>query len=120
MQKIYISGMITRDPNYMAKFRDAEEILTDRNEGTYFLNPTKVPVCKPAICNPSENPDHPEVEEYKHSWACYMKYTMRAMLSCDGIVLLPDWRDSKGAQLEQYVAAACGLTVYYMDELLKI
>lgn len=38
------------------------------------------------------------------SWADYMRRDITDMLVCDGIALLPNWGDSKGARLEIFIA----------------
>ena len=41
-----------------------------------------------------------------HPWEHYMRAGLSAMLTCDTIALLPDWSKSRGAWLEQNLAAA--------------
>ena len=41
-----------------------------------------------------------------------MRLSIKAMLGCDGVVVLSDWEGSKGAKLEHDVAIACGLHVH--------
>lgn len=52
----------------------------------------------------------------KVEWLGEFKSTMRKdfveLLKCDGIVLLPGWKESEGARYEQTVAAVSGLDVY--------
>ena len=47
----------------------------------------------------------------KHSWECYLKGDLRAMLQCDGVALLPAWHMSPGARLEVNTAYAVGMDV---------
>lgn len=43
------------------------------------------------------------------SWNEAMKYDIREMLRCDGVVLLANWDDSKGACIEARLAADLGM-----------
>jgi hypothetical protein len=43
------------------------------------------------------------------SWEDAMKYDLRKMLKCDGVALLPSWRDSKGAIIEARLAKDVGI-----------
>ena len=44
--------------------------------------------------------------EQSHSWECYMKYDLIALLDCAAIVTLPEWNLSPGACLEKHVAVS--------------
>jgi hypothetical protein len=45
------------------------------------------------------------------TWDWYMREALQMMLGCDEVVLLPGWRESKGATLEVHVAEALGMRV---------
>lgn len=45
------------------------------------------------------------------TWDWYMREALKMMLGCDELVLLPGWRESKGACLERHVAEALGILV---------
>ena len=45
------------------------------------------------------------------SWIAAMRKTLALLLVCDGVALLPDWKDSKGAGIEARLAADLGLDV---------
>ena len=87
---VYISGIITGDPGYMAKFRGEEERL--RSLGYRPVNPAGI---VPA--------DVPREKA--------MRAAVRAMLQCEGVSLLPGWQRSKGARIEANLACALGLDV---------
>ena len=42
-------------------------------------------------------------------WIEAMRVSLRAMLGCDGVAMLPGWQRSAGARLEQSVAVAVGM-----------
>jgi hypothetical protein len=90
-KKIYLSGKITGDPYYAIKFKSAEYPLT--KAGYMVVNPCLV---VPANCA---------------SWTEAMKLALREMLVCDGVALLPDWKNSKGAKIEERLARNIGLEV---------
>ena len=90
MKKIYISGKITGDPDYREKFKEEAARL-------YYLGYYPV---NPAAMVPSDK-----------SWAAAMKIVVSAMLLCDGVSLLPDWKKSKGAKIEVKLARKLGMDV---------
>ncbi len=47
------------------------------------------------------------------SWQEHMRVDLAALLTCEVIVMLPGWQQSRGAQLEKTVAEAIGLSVVY-------
>ena len=44
-------------------------------------------------------------------WPVAMRECLKHLLTCDMIVMLPDWQQSRGARLEHQVAVAIGLEV---------
>lgn len=76
--KVYISGGITKDFNYMEKFKNAEEKLAKM--GHIVLNPTWI---KAGL----------SYEEHMH-------IDLAMIDVCDALYMLPDWKDSKGANVE--------------------
>jgi len=95
--KIYISGAITNDPDYLAKFDRVEKHLTALN--FEVVNPTKL--------------QHDHNKSYKN----YMKEDIRELLNCDAIFMIYGWDKSAGAKLEKKVADACGLEAIYGGEI---
>ena len=47
------------------------------------------------------------------TWDDAVRNDIRKMLECDEVHLLPDWQDSRGAQLERDIALRLGMQVVY-------
>lgn len=93
--KVYISGMITGLPieTARANFARAEAELSAR--GFTVINPTKNGL------------------NVESSWNDHMKADIKLLLDCDTIFMLQDYKQSKGALLEHYIAKELGLEVEY-------
>ena len=110
--KVYVSGPITHhtgpDP-----FGPAAETLKAR--GHEVLNPKDVPACPRKNCVKLPH----EIEKgWDHSWACFLKHDLAAMLTeCDAILMLDGWQDSHGARLELTVASATGMYVMFLKDI---
>lgn len=91
MSKVYISGKVTGLRNYKAIFEEAEKKLNAL--GLMPINPVK----------------NGEVPGWK--WEDYMKKDIKLLLDCDFIYRLPNWNESKGAQIENELAKTLGIPV---------
>lgn len=90
-RKIFISGKITGDRSYKAKFdRVAAEL---RDEGYIVLNPATLPMGL----------------EYRD----YARICMAMLEAADTILLLPDYTQSHGAKLEKQHAKYIGKEIAY-------
>lgn len=94
-QKIYISGKITglKESDALELFNKAEEHLKEL--GYDVVNPMTI--------------------EHNHSksWADYMRADLIAMLKCDAVYMLDNWRDSKGATVERNLAFSLDFDIIY-------
>lgn len=97
--KVYISGKITDDPNYKQKFKNAELFL--RLAGFEVVNPA-------------------DQEVTGKPWNWYMRKDIKLLVKCGAIYLLQDWKESKGAKLEHYIAKKLGMKIYTISDLSKI
>ncbi len=75
------------------------------------------------IISPHES--HPFMETRDTTtkeWQALLKEDIRILLDCQGIILLRGWSNSKGAQLECYVAVKLGMPVKFLrgDEVVDI
>ncbi len=66
-------------------------------------------VCSPAEVNPNPNDGR--------TWADYMRRDIPALLGCDAVAVLNNWRDSKGARLEVHIARELGMPVVCAETL---
>lgn len=97
--KIYISGRITENPQYMQDFAHAEQVLNFSN-----INGQKFDVVNPTKVSPFDE---------NKTWRDYMREDIKALVDCDAIYMLCGWRRSKGARLERRIAIKLGLEVIY-------
>lgn len=88
---LYVVGPVTgRDNLNREAFAEAARALTDAG---HF----------PSLPHRNVPPDAP--------WADAMRLSIRAMLRCEGVARLPDWRSSKGARIESQLARWIGMPV---------
>lgn len=92
--KVYISGKITGDINYMRKFLMVADAVYE--SGHTPLNPANLP----GGMSPAD----------------YMRINFAQMDSADAIIFLPDWKDSRGALLEHLWAEYVGKPRYYIAD----
>jgi len=90
----YVAGKITGLPkaHVQGKFNLITNQLTDM--GYIVVNPQ-------AIADDSK------------TWDDAVRNDIKKMLECDEVHLLPDWQDSRGAQLERDIALRLGMQVVY-------
>ena len=91
--KFYIAGKITGDPNYKKKFKYAEKKLKSKGH---------------SIMNPAALGDYKEF-----TWIDYMAVTHEMQKRCDAVLMLEDWKDSRGATKEFEYAKALKQEIYY-------
>lgn len=93
--KVYISGAITNNPNYIEQFDAAEKTLVAA--GHEVVNPAKVNMPLP------ESTTHEE----------FMHVSFALMDLCDTILLLDSWVNSKGAHMEMEYAMRHKMTIVF-------
>ena len=84
--KVYISGKISGLDIELAKksFQEAENKMLEL--GHEVINPLKLP------------------DNHDKSWESYMRVCITYLTLCDAIYMLDGWENSKGANLEYYLA----------------
>ena len=95
MSKFYISGAITGTDDYMERFAEAENELTER--GYSVINPAKV------------NAQLPEDTTYEQ----YIKMSLAMLEMCDSIYMMGGWQNSSGACLEYQYAKTLGKNIIF-------
>lgn len=93
--RIYISGPITNNQNYMEDFERAERRLKEEYPDAEIINPAKISQLLPK----------------SFSWGDYMAICIPLVFRADIVYLLEDWENSKGACLEKEIAEQCDKTI---------
>ena len=100
-RRIYLSGPMSGIPRseYQRKFCEAERIL--HRHGYGVINPCNVWACRfPWIYKAMEF-----CLGHSKAYAIILAYDLLLLMTrADGIAMLPGWRASRGAQIENYVA----------------
>lgn len=93
----YIAGPMTGYPefNYPSFLDKAAEL---RSSGKSVISPAEI---------------HPAEPLMPVDW--YLRRDLAVLVMCSHIVLLPGWKNSKGAQLEHHVATALGMKIIYPE-----
>lgn len=103
---IYCAGPITGIPDFRERFTRA--VLEVQLLGHVPINPCEV--TKAAGIDDDGS---------TAVWLACMKADIRALLACDGIYLLRDWENSRGARLEKLVAEGLDMEIIYQPDYQK-
>lgn len=96
--RIYLAGKITGDPNYKQKFVEGVEILKNRGfKAEDIVNP--VELCQEGW-----------------SWLRCMLRCLRLLCGCGWVAMLLDWKESRGAKIEHFVAQLFGKNIFYLNQ----
>lgn len=96
-KKIYISGAVTGiEISAVLFFEKAEKKLID--QGFEVVNPMTL--------------------EHNHdlTWNSYMRTDLKALLDCDYIYMLSNWKNSRGAKIEHNLAKELEIGVIFQSE----
>mgnify|MGYP001563265963 FL=1 len=109
--RIYVAGAISSDPDYVKHFAAGKRAV--RQAGY-------VPVLPPNL-QPSGYDHKTFIEENQGATPMallreFLKNDIACLLDCDGVALLPTWKQSTGARVEQGVARGVGLPVWEINE----
>ena len=98
---IYISGKITGAPNQNKhKFSNATEYLM--KFANVVLNPHTLPA------------------NHDRSWVSYMKVCIMALCRADKVVVLDDWKQSRGAIREVIIAKWLNIPVVAIEDMQEV
>lgn len=117
-RKIYISGPISADvpgadyEERKERFHRAEVNL--RSLGYDPVNPLWVNACEDLRCGGYL--DETERGRFRHTWHCYLRYDLKALVDCEMIAMLPGWFLSKGARLEFAMAEGLEMDILNLTE----
>jgi len=108
--RVYIAGPMSghEDLNFPAFHAAAAEY---RTRGAFVINPAEINSAEVQTAMSGTL----TAEQYHAHWARCMKKGINALMTCDGIVMLPGWQKSRGAKLERHIARNLGLTITYKD-----
>jgi hypothetical protein len=95
--KIYLSGSIKHDPNYVKKFAKWQEELELKDIWDEVVNPVTITAHQPDF-----------------GYHDFMREDIRAMLDCTHIAFIPGWEQSTGARVELTVAVAIGIKIVFL------
>ncbi len=90
----YIAGKIAGLPHHDVKVKFDRIASKLKNLGYQVIKPATIS---------DNNP----------TWEDVMRADIKRLLECDEIHMLPDWQESKGAQLERDIAMRLGMEVVY-------
>jgi hypothetical protein len=109
----YVSGQISglAHEEFVANFARGFALL--ERQGMSPFNPLTVVACPGKDC---QAPNDDLNGEYLHTWQCYMKYDIQALIiECDSIAMLPNWNESRGAKLELHIARELHYPVLFVS-----
>lgn len=95
VQKCYIAGKISNLPLGEVDAKFDRGVVEVYKLGFEPVNPRKLP------------------HQHDQTWCSYMREDLTALLSCDALYALSDWKESQGATIEVKLAESLGIRVIF-------
>lgn len=107
---VYLAGPMTGYPAFnRAGFDFAERYAAE--QGWTVASPQNT---DPTHYGPCPDGERHTTTAGSHPHPCWVRASLRMMLDCDAVLMLPGWQESRGARLEHVVAEGCGMPVHLM------
>jgi nucleoside 2-deoxyribosyltransferase len=105
--RYYLAGPMTGLPDFNYRVFEAEQKKL-RSQGLDVVSPHSI--------------DFGETEEKPGSlpYQTYIKGGLKLLLTCDAIILMVGWENSKGCLTELTVASACGMMILFYNPVTGI
>lgn len=108
----YLAGPMSGYPGFnFAAFTEAAEAL--RADGYRIISPAEIDdeeTREWAMASPDGDPSsHPSGK----TWGDFMARDIKIVIDeSKGVIVLPNWEESRGARIEVFTAVLCGHTIY--------
>ena len=86
--RIYLAGPMTGHPDF--------------NYPAFNAEAARLRAIGYRVENPAENP-------VQNTWQAYMRQALAQLVKCDAVALLPGWKASRGARIENQLAIDLGI-----------
>lgn len=107
---VYISGPMTGYPDMnQPEFRRVAKMVRDLGYPVVVPHDVEGYPHNGDPCPVGYNEHMGKEKTAEHSGACYLRACLRALLTCDLVLLLDNWHRSVGARLEHETAVTCGI-----------
>lgn len=107
MTTVFLSGPMTNEPHYREIFNFFEDLF--EYVGYEVVNP--VFISDYIIKEHKIKLKDVWKEEYRN---LFLREDVSLMVCCDAVVMLPNWKKSKGAKLEHKIAKLMGMEIFYV------
>lgn len=102
IKTIYIAGKVSGEPIHACTAKFGHTQKTIENKGYKVINPLEV------------------VGNFNAPWCVAMRRCIAELIHVDIVVLLPDWRESKGAIIEKDLAEKLNIEVMELKTFLRL
>lgn len=98
-KRVYIAGKVTGEPKHTCALKFAMAQKEIESLGFEVVNPLEV------------------VRDPKCDWDVAMKKCIKELVGCHIMVILPDWKESKGATIERKLAEDLGMPIFNFSKI---